>query len=368
MKALVWHGNHDFRIENVPQPKAGPGQILVRVEAAAICQSDFHMDNFGAKPPLILGHEVAGVVVEVGEDVGHLAVGDRVAIDPVQRCGKCWCCNHGIEHMCLNARHLGDHDVAGGWAEFVAVDRANGYRIPEGVDFPAACLAEPAAVCYHSFRRARFQPGQNVLIIGDGPFGFLHAQIAGALGAAKIIVAGHYDARLRRIVSLTNVIPCNTHSQEMSEVLANKVGFPGVDVVIEATGANASVNLGIKALRPRGTIVIFSYIWKPEPLQMELIHLRELNILGACRSINAYGPSLDMLGEGKIDTSTLIDLQIPLQDYRLAMEKLVEHKAEVFKAILLPQAVKARNSTPLNVRRQPEVDSVVDDKLDGKSL
>ena len=114
MKALVWRGEQRYGVEDLPDPKAGPGEVVVRVEAAAVCTSDFHMSEFGAKPPLILGHEVAGKIAEIGPHVEGRSLGERVALDPVMHCGKCRCCRQGMEHLCLNFRHLGWGGVAGG--------------------------------------------------------------------------------------------------------------------------------------------------------------------------------------------------------------------------------------------------------------
>jgi threonine dehydrogenase-like Zn-dependent dehydrogenase len=231
---------------------------------------------------------------------------------------------------------LGDRNVPGGWAEFVAVDAANTHVIGENVSFQAACLAEPAAVCYESFMRARLDVGQNVLIIGDGPFGFLHAQLAHAMRAGKVVVAGHHDRRLERIAAVSGALVCNPRHQSLEATLAKEFGAPGVDVVVEATGTSSSPNIGLRALRPRGTLVVFSYVWKPEPLEMGLIHMRELNVLGACRSLGAYEPCLEMLTDGRLDTAALVNLQVPLEDCQSALEALRSHKEDIFKVVLMP--------------------------------
>ena len=336
MKAIVWQGERRFSVETVPDPKAGPGEVVVRVEAAAVCTSDLHMSEFAAKPPLVLGHEVAGTISEIGRGVEGRRLGERVALDPVMRCGACRCCRQGFGHLCLKFRHLGWGVVAGGWAEYVVIDAVNAYPVAPSVAPVAACLAEPAAVCYESFQRAGLAPGDCVLVLGDGPFGFLHAQLARARGAGKIIVAGHHDRRLSRIASQTQAIPCNTHHRNLQEVLKAEGVGDGVDIVIEATGAGASPNVGLAALRPRGTLVIFSYIWKPEPLEMGLIHMREVNVLGACRSLNAYAPCLDLLARGDLNLETLVDIRSPLAGCRQAMDALAQCKGDVFKAVFLP--------------------------------
>jgi len=336
MKALVWKGGQTFGLEDVPEPKPATGQVVIKVAAAAICGSDFHLADFGAQPPLIPGHEVAGTVTEIGSGVNGIMVGARVALDPVQRCGSCWACHNGVDHLCINYRHLGDRAVPGGWAQYVAVDAANAHWIAPNVSFPEASLAEPTAVCYESFARAQLKAGQSVLIIGDGPFGFLHAQLAPAFGAAKVVVAGHYDKRLERIAAVSGALVCNTHHQDLEEMLTREVGPPGVDVAIEATGAAPSPNIGLRALRPRGALVIFSYIWKPEALDMGLISMRELNVLGSCRSLGAFEPCLKMVADGKLNTAALVNLQVPLAEGPIAMEALRKRKSEIFKAVLLP--------------------------------
>lgn len=341
MKALLWHGGNlnNLQVEDVPEPKSAPGRVVIRVEAAAICGSDFHEGDFGSKPPLILGHEVSGTVVQIGEGVTGLAEGDRVALDPVQKCGACWPCTHGIEHLCSNYRHIGHGEIPGGWAEYMSIDAANAHRIPDGVNFLQACLLEPLAVCLQSLTRAGMQPGDSVVVIGDGPFGFLHAQVATALGAGTVIVAGHYDQRLARIAAATGAVTRNTHIQDLRTTSSALLGPAGADIVVDATGAGPSPGLGIELLRPRGTLILFSYVWKPEPLPMGLIHMKELNVLGSCRSQNGYSACLELLQVGKVNTAHLIDVKAPLERHAFVIERLTRHKAEVFKAVFLPRAV-----------------------------
>ena len=280
------------------------------------------------------GHEGAGTIAELGEGVSDRAVGERVAINPVQWCGACYPCTHEIKHLCSNVRHLGAHGTPGTWAEYVAVDAANVHPVPQGVSTVAAALTEPVAVCYESLQRARPAPGQSVLIVGDGPFGFLHAQIARALKADPVIVAGHYDKRLERIASMTGALTCNTHEENVITFIERTVGGPGIDVAIEATGATASPNLCLRALRPRGTMVIFSSVWAPEPMDMLLIQMRELNILGSVRSLDAFPTCLQLMDGGRVNVEALADVRLPLEEFESALGILRRRKAEVFKALL----------------------------------
>lgn len=338
MKAIVWRGAADFVLEEVPDPVPAAAQALVRVEATAVCGSDLHLQDFGAPPPVIPGHEASGVVVEPGKDATGIGPGDRVVMDPVQVCGRCWSCRNGIEHLCLDARHLGSGSIAGTWAQTVAVDARNLHRIPERVSFSAAALSEPAAVCYESFQRAGLREGDAVLVIGDGPFGFLHAQIATALGAGTVICAGHHEQRLERIRDRTGALICNTRREDLQKWAGREVPSPGVDIAVEASGSGSAPMSGLKLLRPRGTLVVFSYIWKPEVLDMGLIHMKELNVLGSCRSHRAFQRCLELMASGKIDTECLVDLVVPLEDFQRALARLLEDKPNTFKVVLAPSS------------------------------
>jgi threonine dehydrogenase-like Zn-dependent dehydrogenase len=337
MQALVWQGGQEFSMQSIPKPRAERGRVVVKVTAAAVCGSDFHLADFKEKAPLVPGHEVCGVIESCGADVLGLVPGDRVALNPVQFCGTCGCCTKGLPHLCSAYRHLGAGGVQGGWAEYVAIDAVNAHRVPDGVDDIAACLLEPMAVCYESFTRAALQPDDTVLIIGDGTFGFLHAQIAAARGVRRIIVAGHYDTRLKRIAAQVEMVPCNTHHEDLAERVREITDGHGVDVAIEATGAGSSPNAGLKALRPRGTLVIFSYVWKPEPLAMGLIHMNELNVLGSCRSLGAFDPCLELLRTQKVNTRILADVIVPFDEWPVAVNRLARDKAQVFKAVFVPR-------------------------------
>lgn len=336
MRAVVWTGKNNFQVQEVDIPKTKSDQILVKVAAASICTTDFHYENFGCVPPIIPGHEVAGTVVKIGSRVKNLKIGQRVTLDPVQRCGRCFCCKGGYEHLCLHTRHLGGSYAPGGWAEYVAIDAPNAYLVPNSVQLKAAALSEPGAVCLESFKRAGFKKGQTVLILGDGTFGFIHAMIAKILGARKTIIAGHYEERLSRIVAKTGAIPCNTHHEELDSFLKKQKVSPGFDLAIECTGATTAPNLGLKALRPRGSLIIFSLVWEPEILDLGLVSMKELNVLGSCRSLGCFKQCVAWTKQGVLDLGELIDIEVPLEKVNEAMELLRTDKKNRFKAVLIP--------------------------------
>jgi threonine dehydrogenase-like Zn-dependent dehydrogenase len=231
---------------------------------------------------------------------------------------------------------LGNTETPGGWAEFVEIDSANAHKIDQSIDFQVAALMEPAAVCLQSFIRADFQKGWNVLIMGDGTFGFIHAMLANILGASKVVVAGHYDQRLQRIAQATGAVTCNTHKEDLETVIKKCFQGPGFDVAIEATGAGPVPNIALNNLRPRGTLILFSYVWKPDITDLGLIHMQELNVLGACRSLECFEKCIDLIANKKLDLNQLIDITVPLEEVKAAMEKLQKDKKNTFKAVLIP--------------------------------
>lgn len=337
MKAVFWQGGKRFELGEHEKPVPGAGQVLIEVEASSICTTDFHYDDFGCTPPIVPGHEVAGTVIELGGKVNSVDIGQRVTVDPVQRCGECPMCTSGIPHMCAKTRHLGDTDIPGGWAEYMVIDAANVYEVPDSVSLTEAALTEPAAVCLESFKRADFISGQTVLVLGDGVFGCIHAMFAKILGAKEIIVAGHHDERLKRIIDKTGAIACNTHKQDLEKTLNDVVGSFGVDLAIEATGATETPNIGLKSLRPRGTLVIFSLVWHPEILDLALLNMKELNVIGACRSLDCFGMCIEMMAKKQLDVKSLVDIEGSLEEFDKAIKELHENRKNVFKAVLHPK-------------------------------
>lgn len=336
MQVIFWQGGKKFEPGEHKKPVPAAGQVLIEVGAASICSTDFHYDDFGCIPPIVPGHEVAGTVIELGDKVDSVDIGQRVTVDPVQHCGKCPMCTSGIPHLCATPRHLGDTDVPGGWAEYMTIDATNTYKVPDNVSLTEAALTEPTAVCLESFKRANFESGQTVLVLGDGVFGCIHAMIAKVKGAKNIIVAGHHDERLKRIVEATGAIACNTHNQDLEKILKDVIGPFGADLAIEATGATEVPNIGLMSLRPRGTLVIFSLVWHPEILNLGLLNMKELNVLGACRSLDCFSTCVEMMASGQLDVKSLVDIEVPLGEFDRAVKELRENRKSIFKAVLHP--------------------------------
>ncbi len=346
MWAAVWMGGRRIEIQEVPTPKPGPNEVMVRVKTVSLCGSDLDVETFGGKPPLILGHEAAGEIAEVGpiEPLSPSApapprpyrIGDRVALDPVQPCWRCSVCHSGLHHLCPNVRHLAAGDVQGAFAEYVVVHHLNAHHLPDEISYEEAALTEPGAVCLEGIRRGRLTVGEDVLVIGDGPFGFIFAQLAAAAGASRLIVAGHYAGRLEAIAAASGAITVDTHKDDLIARVLDVTGGQGVHVSFQATAAAASVNLGLACLRPRGRHVVFSYMHGKPEVDMATVLMKELEIIGSVRSHDTCPVVHRMLKAGLLDLRSVISRVMPMDQLGQAMGLITQSKSDVFKIVLVP--------------------------------
>lgn len=344
--AAMWLGGRRVEMQDVPTPQPGPDELLIRVKAVSLCGSDLDVETFGGRPPMILGHEPAGEVADVGPTTcpgNTLAspprpfrVGDRVALDPVQPCWRCSVCHGGLHHLCPNVRHLGTHGVPGAFAEYVVIHRMNAHHLPEGVNFEEAALSEPGAVCLEGIHRARLVAGEDVLVIGDGPFGFIFAQLARSAGASRIMVAGHYPKRLETIAAATGATAVNTHSEDLVRAVLQTTEGQGVHVVFQATAAPDAITLGLHCLRPRGRHVVFSYVHGQPAVDMAAVLMRELEILGSVRSHDTFPMVHRLVCAGQLDLRAVISRVMPLGRLAEAMDLITQRKSDVFKIVLIP--------------------------------
>jgi 2-desacetyl-2-hydroxyethyl bacteriochlorophyllide A dehydrogenase len=303
----------------IPIPKAD--EVLIRTRAATICTSDLHdlkSNAFGIKYPIIIGHEGAGEVVECGADVTHLHPGIRVASHPVVPCGKCTECLRGFDHLCANMGHLGI-DRQGCFAEYFT-QRADRLRVlPDTVSFEVGALLEPVCVCLQAIARAGDVKGKKVLIAGDGPFGNIIAQLANRSGASKVLVSGRTPFRLQQIPDV--------------EILT-EIPVQDVDITILAVSSKEAVKDCVAALRPRGRLVIFSTIQEPVPIDLFSLHVKELEIVGACNDENELDESLAFLKAQSSALEKIVTHRIAFQNWKEAFHLAGEKHDQTLKVAL----------------------------------
>ena len=342
MKAAVLRGKEDLKIENIDIPSCSHADILIKVESCAICKTDvkmFHAGHRDLKLPRVLGHEVAGTIVEVGKEVAEeFKVGDRVQVAPGFPCGSCPFCISGIPNMCDNMKIIGFHHD-GGFAEYMLVP-ANGVKsgcvnkTPPSLSFEEASLAEPIACCVNALKLCHVELGDVVAIFGAGPIGHLCAQLARLFGASEIIIIENSPQRIKFAEKnhLADVIidSCDIGSDPV-EAIREETNSSGVDVVIPACSAPEVPVQGIKMLNKRGRIVFFSglpYGHENVSLDHNQIHYKEIQIFGAygCTS-KQNREAVRMLSAGRINVKYLITHRISLDELITGFEMVDMHNA-----------------------------------------
>lgn len=258
MRAALYHGPRDIRIESIPVPEPGPGQLLVEVSRNGICGSDLHTyvgaSRGGATmhlPGIVLGHEFAGTVRELGEGVDDISVGNGVAIAPIEWCGSCFACDNAWPNLCRRVGLYGGYRLPlhGGLAPYVCVSRRSAYVVPDGLDVVTAALAEPMAVAEHAARRGPDLTGASVLVLGAGPIGLGTLMAAHAAGATATIVSELSSARRAAATKVGATEVIDPRADDLRSMVRDLTGH-GVDVVFETTANDTALAQGISALRP----------------------------------------------------------------------------------------------------------------------
>jgi (R,R)-butanediol dehydrogenase / meso-butanediol dehydrogenase / diacetyl reductase len=347
MRAAVYHGPRDIRIEDVVEPVAQPGELLIEVSRNGICGSDLHTYLGAAKggatmhvPGIVLGHEFAGTVRDVGDGVDDIALGTHVAIAPIEWCGRCYSCTHSWPQMCRKLGLYGGYRLPlhGGLAPLVTVSRRSAFEVPAGLGVIEAALTEPMAVAVHAVRRAPNLLGANVMVLGAGPIGLGVLRSAIAAGAQTTIVTEISEARRRAATRLGATAVVDPSADDPRTVVRD-LTHHGVDVVFETTANNSALGQGIAALRPRGTLVSVAGWGEPAHVDMGLSMAKEIDV----RFTMTYEPAVDfpatlaMLASGALDTGVLISDHIPLD--RLiedGLEELLHHADRHVKILVAP--------------------------------
>jgi threonine dehydrogenase-like Zn-dependent dehydrogenase len=318
---------NQLELVEIEIPSIKADQVLIKTGASTICTSDLNdlrENPFGIPLPVVIGHEGAGTVAAVGAAVQGFRPGDRVTTHSVYSCGKCLACREGMQHLCLQMEHFGIN-LQGTLAEYYPARADRVRRIPDSVDFPLASLSEPVSVCLEALAQARLSPGRSLLIIGDGPFGQIINRLAAAFELSKVVMAGWLDFRLS---FARGAVRLNTSRvTDPAKAMKEAVGGSGYDAVIVAVGSAQAFANGLKCLKPKGRLVVFSAIQGETPVDLFWVHLKELEIIGACNDQNRYDEAVRMLSNPHLGLSEVITHHFAIQDYHQAFN-LAEHGHE----------------------------------------
>ncbi|HVC45692.1 MAG TPA: zinc-binding dehydrogenase [Terracidiphilus sp.] len=342
MRAAVLHGREDIRIESVPVPQAGPGELILRVGAALTCGTDLKVFRRGYHarmivPPALFGHELAGTVHETGEGVTGFAAGDRVVALNSAPCGQCFFCARGQENLCDDLLFNN-----GAYAEFIRIPvrivAKNTLHIPDHVPLEHAALTEPLACAVHGFEDSHPRPGDIVAVIGGGPLGLMVLHVAALSGCQTIAVVKH-DGQVEaaRQLGAAHVVQASTIRKAIRETRALTPGGRGVDIAIEAVGAPEAWEEAVEMVRKGGTVNFFGgcAVGTHVTLDTNRIHYSDITLRATfhhtpeiCRK------SLDLIAGGRFQASAFITGHAHLYELNRVFERLMKRSTEIKTAIL----------------------------------
>lgn len=333
-RAAVIHAARDLRIEDAPLGEPGPGEVLVKIGAGGICGSDLHYFQHGGfgvvrvREPMVLGHEVAGVIERLGAGVSHLEVGQTVAVNPSRPCNRCAYCLRGLQMHCLDMRFYGSAmrfpHVQGGFRERLVCDATQAVVVPDGVSVAEAAFAEPLAVCVHAVNRAGPLVGKRVLVTGSGPIGVLVALAARRAGASFICMTDLADEPLAlagRIVA-DATINVAAHPEGLLPYETDKGWF---DVTFEASGSARAFVSALVATKPRGVIVQIG-VGGEMTIPMNSVVAKEIDVRGTFRFHEEFATAVDYIARRLIDVRPLLSATMPLAEAVAAFELAGDRK------------------------------------------
>ena len=351
MQAIVYHDNKDIRLEDIPAPIPGPGEVKLRITSTSICATDIEEWQFGPlwvqhgspnaltgrQAPLVLGHETSGHVAELGEGVDNLGVGDRVAVNTVLTCGTCFWCMRGQQSVCPNMAVAG-FMADGGLAEFMVWPADHLVALPDTIPDIEGPLIEPTTVAVHGARRSGVKPGDNVAVIGCGTVGLLTLQVFKAAGA-RVIAVDVRDQSLHLAKELGADEIVNSRDEQVAATrvfdLTDRIG---PDIVVETAGAKETPRMAIEWTRRGGTTLLLGiHSTKPE-IDFNTIVGPEITVIGSvATSPGDLEAAVELVGCGKINLKPLVSSVVPLsRAIEDGFERMLDPNKEVFRIVIQP--------------------------------
>jgi L-iditol 2-dehydrogenase len=343
MKAMVLEQYMKLEMTDMPVPEIGPNDVLVRVRACGICGSDVHgMDGSSGRrlPPIIMGHEAAGVIARLGGNVAEWAEGERVTFDSTINCGQCWFCRRGQINLCDRREIFGvsceECRREGAFAEYVAVPRHILYRLPDSLSFRHAAMVEPVSVAIHAANRSRVRLGDTAVVVGAGVIGLLLVQALRAAGCGRIIAVDLDAKKLDLACKLGADEALRSDQVDVAAEVMRRTEGRGADIALEAVGIAPTVQTAVACLRKGGQLTLVGLLAAKIELPMQAIVTRELTLSSSYISCGEYPACLDLMARGTIDVEPLISAVAPLADAPAWFERLHAGNEGLIKVILEP--------------------------------
>jgi L-iditol 2-dehydrogenase len=340
MKALLLSEYRRLELTDVATPKPQPGEVLLRVAACGICGSDVHgYDGSSGRriPPIVMGHEAAGIIAGIGEGVRGLSEGDRVTLDSTVYCGSCANCRRGDINLCDRREVLGvscgDYRRAGAFAEFVSVPSRIVHKLPDSLPFEDAALLEAVAVALHAVSLTAVEPGSTALVVGAGTIGLLLQQALRVAECPRVFVMDPDRTRLNLSQKLG---ASETIEENVVERINNLTDGTGVDLVVEAVGRTESIATSIDCVRKGGTIILVGNISPEVKIPLQKVVSRQLRLQGSCASAGEYPRAIELMSRGEIRVKPMITAVAPLAEGPQWFERLYAREPNLMKVVLKP--------------------------------
>jgi len=344
MKALVLEDYKKLSYKEILAPSLrAPDDVIVRVGAAAICGSDVHgMDGSTGRrrPPLVMGHEAAGDIVEAGAAVRRFKPGDRVAFDSTEFCGACWHCRRGEVNLCDERRVLGvscaEYRRDGAFADLIVLPERILYPLPEGLDFVSASLAEPLGVALHAASVTPFGLHESVAVVGAGLIGLLLIQVLRGATAGTIIAFETDPSRREAALRFGADAAFDPAAAGAMEELRSITGGRGVDRAFEAVGSADAVRGAIEASRKGGSVTLIGNASPSVDFPLQAVVTRQISLFGSCAIAGEYPLALDLMARGKVDAAALVSAVAPLSEGPSWFARLYARESGLLKVVLRP--------------------------------
>jgi len=342
MKVAVLYEPRHIEFEDRDRPSiSSPNEVLVEIKNVGICHSDVHyyvhgrIGDFVVKAPLVLGHECSGVVVEKGEAVKHLEVGDRVVIEPAAPCRSCFYCKIGRYNLCENLKFMGTPPTDGAFSEYVVWPADFVYKMPDDMSFEEGALMEPFSVALYSVRRSGLLPGSRVAILGAGTIGLMTLLAARECGAAEIFITDIVDRKLKLAEELGAKAAINAQKEDPVKTITYLTDGRGPDVVFDAVGIESTFNQALKMVRMGGKVVVIGLGFK-DLITSPIIDIpgKELDVLGILRYANVYPEAIRIASSKKPPLTKLITHRLDFSKLIEGMELVAKGKEDVVKVMI----------------------------------
>jgi len=345
MRALLLPEYKRLEIVDFPVPEPGRDEVLVRVAACGICGSDAHgYDGSSGRriPPLIMGHEAAGVIARTGPGVTGLSEGDRVTFDSTVYCGECRFCRRGLMNLCDQREVVGvstpDFRRHGAFAEYVVVPALILYRLPAQLPFAHAAMLEAASVALHAAALSKGDSADTALVIGAGMIGLLTLQALRAEGFSRVFVSDIDDSRLRLAAQLGAAATFHARGADLVARVSEDTNGQMADVAVEAVGRDETVRAAVDCVRKGGTVTLVGNITPEVTLPLQKVVTRQLRLQGSAASCGEYPRAMELFVRGDIQVAPLISAVAPLEEGPRWFERLYAHEPNLMKVVLTPEA------------------------------